>query len=245
MKRTVRTAVCIALTLLLILQMPLYHREEAAHEWLGVALALLAIAHLFLHGSRLRRIARKKAPSALRLQLAVSALLSVSMAALVASGIMMSGHVAGSLAIGQGASAAREVHLAVSHLVFVLAGLHAGTHGAKALTAVRGKRAAFAPWARRSARMLAAAAAGAGLWQFFALGFPAYLTLSIRFGFLPPDTSLAAASLAFGSVFALFAVAGRVLIRALATRTRKSESAPAGTKPTREETAFSPGKEAA
>ena len=99
---------------------------RAAHEWLGLALFGMALAHQWLNRDWYARLpkgrytARRAGASVLAL------LLAASMCLTVVTGILMSGHVAPALAASAGLNAIRRLHAAMSHWSFVLAALHFG-----------------------------------------------------------------------------------------------------------------------
>ena len=101
---------------------------RAAHEWLGLALGLMALAHQWLNRDWYARLpkgrwtARRAGASVLALSLAGSLILTV------ATGILMSGHAVPMLAASAGLDAIRRLHTAMSHWTFVLAALHFGLH---------------------------------------------------------------------------------------------------------------------
>ena len=102
---------------------------RAGHEWLGLALLGLALAHQWPHRAwhaRLRKVrytTRRAGTTILTLLLATAFCLTA------ATCVLMSGHAVPFLAASAELETIRRLHTALSHWSFVLAGVHCGMHG--------------------------------------------------------------------------------------------------------------------
>ena len=128
MKKKIRIVVDCGMVLLLPLLMAYSLVGEAAHEYLGIGMFLLFIAHHILNIAWWKHISRGKYTPLRVLGTAVNLALVMIMLALPISGMMLSHHVFRFLHF-RGTSAARTVHLLASYWGLVLMSLHAGMHG--------------------------------------------------------------------------------------------------------------------
>lgn len=110
--------------------------DDAAHEWVGVAMGLLFILHQW-YNRRWYRSLRHGPWSLVRgLHVLVDLLAVLAMLALMVSGVVLSSHVFDLDAAAADIGTAQVVHLAASHWLYVLLALHLGLHG-RALLARR------------------------------------------------------------------------------------------------------------
>ena len=128
MKKYIRILVDCGMVLLLPLLMAYSLVGEAAHEYLGIGMFLLFVAHHILNITWWKHIFRGKYTPLRILGTAVNFALAIIMLALPISGMMLSRHVFRFLHFG-GTSAARTVHLLASYWGLVLMNFHAGMHG--------------------------------------------------------------------------------------------------------------------
>lgn len=188
--------------------MPLYHISEVGHEWLGVALAVILIAHLFLQKNWLKAIRSGTFSTQSKLRLAIAVPLLLLLVMLIGSGIVISGHIFAYQVPDSAVGFARRAHLASSHALFLMAGLHAGIHYKPLLRRASARIAAKSRCAVWAFRLACAGIVCVGAWQFVALRFGEYLLLSTRFGFSPANVPYAVVALEFAAVFALFLCIG-------------------------------------
>lgn len=206
-------AVCFAALMATALVYPV------AHEWLGVAVVVLAAVHAVMHRAQLGGHARstrtRPAGQADPLRRAargvgytLMAVLAVLLAAQLASAVVISRHVFWFLPALDGADAARHVHLALAYWIFVLAAFHAG----------------FSLWphiARRGARRLVAfracalVLAVAGAAAFVQLDAASYLSGQVAFAAVDFTKPVAVGIVQFLLVAVLFAEAGALVRRGL------------------------------
>ena len=128
MNKRLRIAIDSGMVLLLPLLMAYSLVGEVAHEYLGIGMFLLFVAHHILNIAWWKHIFRGKYTLLRILGTAVNLALAMIMLALPISGMMLSRHVFRFLHFG-GTSAARTVHLLASYWGLVLMSFHAGMHG--------------------------------------------------------------------------------------------------------------------
>ncbi len=164
-KGVLGVAVNAVLTALLIVQMTYQYHEQNVHMWTGIALCVAVCVHLALNRRHVGAVFKRvKKPSGILMVLTdVLAIASLLVAAV--SGIALSG-----LFPAVGTSLMRSLHLCSTFASVVFAGLHAGTHLVKKAL----KLPLFA-------RLLVAVWGVYGAVSFVALGYPAYLTLQVKF----------------------------------------------------------------
>ena len=128
MKKHIRILVDCGMVLLLPLLMAYSLVGEAAHEYLGIGMFLLFVAHHILNIAWWKHIFRGKYTLLRILGTVINLALAIIMLALPISGMILSRHVFLFLHFG-GASTARTVHLLASYWGLVLMSFHAGMHG--------------------------------------------------------------------------------------------------------------------
>lgn len=128
MNKRLRIVIDSGMVLLLPLLMVYSLVGEAAHEYLGIGMFLLFIAHHILNIAWWKHIFHGKYTPFRILGTAVNLALAMIMLALPISGMMLSRHVFRFLHFG-GTSVARTVHLLASYWGLLLMSFHAGMHG--------------------------------------------------------------------------------------------------------------------
>ena len=118
----------VALTVTLLLLMAFQVTEQLAHEWLGIAMFALTVAHQILNRKFYAEIFKGKYNALRILQLTVNCLLLLSFVCTALSGMMMSRFATPFMNGILPSSIVRQGHLAMSHWSFVLMGLHLGLH---------------------------------------------------------------------------------------------------------------------
>lgn len=180
--RTFRMGVDGAMTLALLLLMAYEMAGRAAHEWIGMGMALLLIIHHVLNRNWSRNLFRGSWSRYRTVQTALVVLAFLSMMGSMVSGIVLSEYVFAFLPIRGGYSLARTVHMVCGYWNFVLMSLHLGLHWGMMIRT----------WHVRPAvmRTVGAAVALYGLYAFFKRGIPDYLFLRTHFAFFDFDEPL-------------------------------------------------------
>lgn len=208
----------LALAAVLLLLMGYSLIGEAAHEWLGVGMLLLVIAHHAFNLPWHRNLRRGPYSPYRRVQTALTALLLLAVLGCVGSGLILSQHVLEIPLLHRWDDVARTLHLPCAYWGFLLMSLHLGLHWGAVMGAIRRLTKLRTPSKGRTAvlRLLAAAVSGYGLFAFFQNGLPDYLLLRIHFVFFAPDQTAARFLADYGAVMSLFlAIAhyGGILLR--------------------------------
>lgn len=123
-----KRVVDICMTVLLLLLMAYQVTGEALHEWIGIGMTVLVIAHITLNRRWYGAVFRGRYNPYRKLTTAVNILLLLSFALTPLAGMSMSAHAVPFLYGMAPVSFARRVHLAMSHWSFVLMGIHLGLH---------------------------------------------------------------------------------------------------------------------
>ena len=196
-RNVIRIVLDSALALTLVAVMATALVQEAPHEWLGVALIALTLAHMVFNRRWLASMFRGR-QSALRVvQIVVIAGLVVCVVGQIASSLVISKHAFGFLPVLPGASWARRVHMLCSYWMFVLAFAHVGLH-------VRAPR-DLASWQVWALRIAFAAIACFGVYSFVRLNLGAYLTGQVQYAFVDPSVPIALSCARYASVAVLVA----------------------------------------
>ena len=182
---------------------------EVAHEYLGIGMFLLFIAHHILNIAWWKHIFRGKYTPLRVLGTAVNLTLAMIMLALPISGMMLSRHVFRFLHFG-GTSAARTVHLLASYWGLVLMSFHAGMHGNVMMGIIRKTSHTQQPSKIRtwSLRVIAVLLAVCGVRAFVKNKISSYLFLRAQFVFVDFSQPVVLALLDYLAIIAFFAVIG-------------------------------------
>lgn len=200
MKRTVDAA----LTALLLCLMAYQVTGEALHEWLGIGMTILVIAHQILNRKWYGALFRGKYNAYRAAATTLNALLLAAFALTALCGMSMSSHAVPFLYGITSMSFARRTHLSMSHWAFVLMGLHLGFH-------IPAMAAKLSKTAKTLLTVLFAAAAGVGLCLFLRSGMADYLLFRVPFAFLDYDKAAALVFLENLLMLLLWAFAGTQL----------------------------------
>ena len=184
-KQLIKRIVDLAMLVLLPFMMMEILIGQEIHEWLGTLMLTLFIAHHILNLGWWKSFYKGKYTPCRTLGTALDMLLFLDMAALGASGVMMSGFVFDFLPINGGMILARQLHLFASHWGLILMSAHLGLHMelfmgmARTLFHCSEKNAA-----RTCALRIAATGISAyGMYAFFVQHMTDYLFLQTHFVF--------------------------------------------------------------
>ena len=191
---------------------------EAPHEFLGLALFVLVIAHVVVNRRWFTTLARGRWNVARALKLIAIIGLVACLIGQLASALVLSEHAFAFLPAIPGAAWARRVHMICSYWSFVFAFAHAGLQVKDALTRIGAGRAAK-PAAVWAIRVVVVAIAAFGAISFVQLNLPAYLTGQVQFAAGEPNVPLACAR--WASVGILVAATFHVVRRLMDAASRK------------------------
>ena len=216
MKKKIRIVVDCGMVLLLPLLMAYSLVGEVAHEYLGIGMFLLFIAHHVLNIAWWKHIFRGKYTSLRILGTAVNLALAMIMLALPISGMIPSRHVFRFLHFN-GASTARTVHLMASHWGLVLMSFHAGMHGNGMMGMIRKNTNPRQPskikiW---SLRIIAVLLAICGVHAFVKNEIGSYLFLRTQFVFIDFSQPVIQSLLEYCVIIVLFMVVGYYAVKVL------------------------------
>ena len=181
MKRsTVKRVVDVTMTAVLLCLMAYQVTGEAAHEWCGLAMTVLVVAHQILNRRWYGALFKGKYSAYRMAVTALDLALFLSITLTAFCGMSMSGHAVPFLYGMAPVSFVRQTHLSMTHWSFVLTGLHLGVH-LPAMAAKLGKR------AKTAVTVAFALVAGEGLFLFLRSGMTNYLLFRVPFAFLDYD----------------------------------------------------------
>ena len=175
----VRRIIDICMTVLLLFLMAYQVTGEVLHEWFGMVMTAVVIAHQILNRKWYSAVFKGKYNPYRIMTTAVNILLLLSFAMTALSGMFMSAHAVPFMYGMAPVSLARKMHLAMSHWSFVLMGLHLGLH-IPVMTAkmkIEGKT-------RKAIGVLFCCLAGIGLFLFLRNGWFDYMLFRAAFAFL-------------------------------------------------------------
>ena len=178
--------------------------EEAPHEYLGIALFALMVAHVVLNRRWFAALGRGRWSPGRVLQAVVIAALVVCMVGQVASAVVLSKHALGFLPAITGASWARGVHMVCSYWSFVLAFAHVGLQ-VKPMCAKLHLLRDAKPSALWVLRVLWLIVAAAGVFSFAQMGLGDYLIARVQFAAADHGSALVMRMAKFASVGVLVA----------------------------------------
>lgn len=168
----------VALTVTLLLLMAFQVTEQLAHEWLGIAMFALTVAHQILNRKFYAAIFKGKYNALRILQLTVNCLLLLSFVCTALSGMMMSRFATPFMNGILPSSIVRQGHLAMSHWSFVLMGLHLGLHFGMITSRLKNKT------ARIILGIVMTAISVFGFYLFFKSDMLSYMLFKNPFAFL-------------------------------------------------------------
>ena len=209
MKKHIRILVDCGMVLLLPLLMAYSLVGEAAHEYLGIGMFLLFVAHHIFNIAWWKHIFRGKCTLLRVLGTVINLALAIIMLALPISGMILSRHVFRFLHFG-GASTARTVHLLASYWGLVLMSFHTGMHGNVMMGMFRKAANMQQPSKIRtwSLRVIALLLAACGVHAFVKNKISSYLFLQTQFVFIDFSQPVIQSLLEYCAITVLFIVAG-------------------------------------
>lgn len=219
MKKKLRIVIDIGMVLLLPLLMAYSLVGEAAHEYLGIGMFLLFIAHHILNIAWWKHLLRGRYTPLRIFGTAVNLALAMIMLALPISGMILSRHVFRFLHFG-GASTARTVHLLASYWGLVLMSFHAGMHGNVMMGMFRKAANMQQPSKIRTwnLRVIALLLAICGVHAFVKNEIASYLFLRTQFVFVDFSQPVILVLLDYLAIIVLFAMVGYCISKLIGLR---------------------------
>lgn len=189
---------------------------EAAHEYIGIVMFMLFVAHHIINAAWWRNLFRAKYSPARIVMTVTDLLLVIIMVALPVSGIIMSRYAFSFLQITGGVGAARTIHLLTSYWGFVLMSFHAGLHGQMVVQAIRKTLLPKSPkFVGAVLTLMAAMIATCGVYAFIRRRFVDYMFLKVPFVFFDFDEPIICFMLDYTAIMLLFVFVGYYLLKLL------------------------------
>lgn len=185
-KAVIKITADILMTSALILLMGYHLWGEVFHEWIGVGMFILFIAHHILNGNWHKTLFKGKYNALRILSLVIDILVLLSMLAQMYSGIVMSRHALSFLPSFGGMALARRLHILGAYWGFILISLHLGLHWSMLMGIFRKMAGIKTDSKLRSAVLfcISLIIAGYGVWVLGSRDLLTYLFLKTEFVFL-------------------------------------------------------------
>ena len=205
-KNVIKKVVDVCMTVLLLCLMAYQVTGETLHEWGGIAMTVLLIAHHVLNFRWYKTLFKGRYNAYRTVTVVLNTLLLASIALTAVCGMAMSVHAVPFLYGMLPVSFARRFHLAMSFWSFILMGLHLGLHVPAMASGLRlNKKAKVALTA------VFAAVAAAGFWLFIKNGIPDYIFFRTPFAFFDFEKPAALVFLENLAILSAFAFSGALL----------------------------------
>lgn len=214
-KMIIKIAIDIAMTIALLLLMTYELIGQAAHEWIGIGMFVLFVAHHVLNGKWGKNLLKGRYTSLRIMQTVLVVLVLFSMFGSMVSGVILSRHALSFLSISGGRAFARSLHMIAAYWGFVFMSLHLGFHWSMMMS-IAGKLvggpSAIRKWVLRIAAVLIA---GYGVYAFVKRDIGSYMLLKNQFVFFDFEEPLVLFVFDYITVMGLFVAIGHYLSEAL------------------------------
>ncbi len=179
------------MTVLLLLLMAYQITGQELHEWIGIGMLVLFVAHNLLNLRWYGNLFKGKYKLLRIIQTVINLSLLLTMFCLGFSGIVMSRHVFADFPINRPMATARTMHLSASYWCFVLISTHLGLHWSMILGMFRKllKRKKIFNIIICILRTAALLFAGYGLYLFIQKNIISYMFLKVQFVFFDFEQS--------------------------------------------------------
>lgn len=214
-KMIIKIAIDIAMTIALLLLMTYELIGQAAHEWIGIGMFVLFVAHHVLNGKWSENLLKGRYTSLRIMQTVLVVLVLFSMFGSMVSGVILSRHALSFLSISGGRAFARSLHMIVAYWGFVFMSLHLGFHWSMMMSMAGksvGGSSAIRKWVLRIAAVLIA---GYGVYAFVKRDIGSYMLLKNQFVFFDFEEPLVLFVFDYITVMGLFVAIGHYLSEAL------------------------------
>lgn len=220
-KRTVKIIIDIAMYLIFVALMQ-EHLWDGLHEWIGITLFLLFIAHNVLNFRWYQSLFKGKYTPARTISAVINIALVAVMLCCMVSSVLVSGKVFAFLNLG-GARIGRIIHLVATAWAFVLMSLHLGLHLTPLINKLKKNKKLL-----RAGQILAVLLAAYGVTVFIGRAFYEELFYLTEFKFFDTDKSAILyyfETVAMSSVFAFLSYYGRKLLQTKKNKNEKFKEA--------------------
>ena len=186
MKNKTKHVLDFIMSVMLLFLMAYQVTGEKAHEWLGIAMFVVVVAHNLLNLKWYSVLFKGRYPFLRIIRTAVNVLLFGAMLGTMVSGILLNSYIF-PLSIHGTMAVARVLHLAGSYWCFVLMGIHLGLHWSIVVSILSGKKTAQSGVKTTVIillRIVALAVAAYGGYCFICTDIFTYMTFQTHFVFL-------------------------------------------------------------
>ncbi len=195
---------------------------QAAHEWLGIGMFVLFIAHHILNRRWWGRLAKGRYTLFRLWQTLLVFLALASMLGSMVSGVILSRHALAFLPISGGRAFGRNLHMLSAYWGFVVMSLHLGLHWSMMMKAVKKLSGGSRKMPKGILRIIALLIAVYGLYAFVKRDIGSYMFLKIQFAFFDFEEPLLLFMLDYLAVMGLLVAAGYYLAKGLRQSGRKN-----------------------
>lgn len=215
LKMKIKAIIDFLMTILLLLLMAFQITGQEFHEWFGVGMLVLFLAHNILNFKWYRSLFRGKYSIIRVLQMTINFAVLLSMLCLAYSGIVMSNYVFGFVSVSGQMALARQMHMAASYWGFVLMSVHLGFHWGMIVgmagKLVRGRKISKSLlWILR---LIAVAAAGYGAVCFYKADIVSYLFLQNQFAFFDFEQTVVSVFTEYIAMIGLWVFVGYYILK--------------------------------
>jgi hypothetical protein len=186
-KAMIKLTLDILMLILLMALMARHFSGEKTHEWLGVIMLTLIVAHNVLNRNWYKSLPKGRYSGYRIFHSGVNILTLCLFIALGISGMVMSGHVFTFLNIKRGMSLARRIHMAAAYWAFIFITFHLGLHWNKPLGLIRKRIKRIICHDVLVLRLLAAIIFIFGSYAYVKHNIFSYMFLQIEFAFFDYD----------------------------------------------------------
>lgn len=212
------------MTIALLLLMSYGLLGEEWHEWIGMGIFLLFVAHHVLNRKWIGNI-RKGSYTPFRfVQTLLVAAILVTMLGSMVSGILLSRYVFTFVDVSGVAMLARNVHMVCGYWNFILMALHLGLHWS-IFVGIAGKKCGKSSLGRTwLARIIGAAIAAYGIYAFIKRAIGTYMFLQVHFVFFDYEEPILLFLMDYLTVMGLFVFVGHYIGYVLKRKKKHKES---------------------
>lgn len=203
----IKIAVDAAMSVSMLLLMAYGLVGEAAHEWIGMGMLALFVAHHILDLKWLLAVGKGKYTPLRVLQTVLVGILFLSMFGSMISGVVLSRYVFAFFPKHSGYELAQQVHILCAYWGFVCMSLHLGFHWSMMLAMAR-KRLPSSPLRTWSLRLIGWLWAAYGAFAFRRRGVSLYLLLRSHFVFYDYSEPVILFLIDYLSVMVMFVLIG-------------------------------------
>ena len=206
----IKIAVDAAMSVSMLLLMAYSLVGEAAHEWIGMEMFALFVAHHILNRKWLLAVGKGKYTPIRMVQTALVGIIFLSMFGSMISGVVLSRYVFAFFPKHGGYELAQQVHILCAYWGFVCMSLHLGFHWSMMLAMVR-KHLPSSPPRTWSLRLIGWFWAAYGAFAFRRRGVSLYLLLRSHFVFYDYTEPVLIFLIDYLSVMVMFVLIGYLI----------------------------------